>query len=355
MSIEISNVWGQAKKDISDAIENLQKDVTAISEFVSVPEIIVTTRFEGSEITCTSPDGSLINGEVSGTNVKFKLSDYGVYLITSVYEGYTQTKSVDVTVCQQYPISIEYYSDIFSENSWETIIDFCQRDVVPETWQVGDTKKLFTVNNIGKEISEINIMILAKHHDKYEDNVHTAPITFIAQKYGYYFWNYVKYADWCMEPTNDSNKFGWENCYARKALLSVINEDGCYNASNLIPSNIKQAIRQVIKTTSVGNKNNSLSNTLDPVWLLSATEYFGNGKDKAVDGEGVQYDYFKNGNKLSKPDNQIVLRSPSIVDTTSYCYVSYDADVQDNSKDSLYTRFSDTTFGSDDIYVGFCF
>lgn len=370
MFVNIRNTWGDAKQDISDAIEGVQKNLDSAAVLITCPEIIVTTRWSGEDITCVSADGSMIEGEISDNKVVFKLPDYGTYTITGIHDGYTQTQTVDVMVCQQYPISIEYYSDVFSENSWETIIDFCQRNVVPDTWKPGDVKGVQTTDINGViQASSITmpIMILGKHEDVYEDGIRQAPLTFVTTQYSYGLWdtsiksNYRMHYDASVGSGSNysSNAQGWEGCDARKALVG----DNYINNNSYIPSYIIDAVKPVLKKTSVGLQSTEIKTTEDKFWFLSVTEYLGNGGDYAADGEGGQYEYFANGNALwGYSSNNLPLRSPDITTTTSYCVLKCGttAGVNPNGGCSyrvtgVSTLKSNVTFDNGCMPVGFCF
>lgn len=348
MAINIRNTWGEAKKDISDAIESLQD----VSKYITCPEIIVTSRGNGQDtITCTSSDGISVIPETSEDKTIFKLPKYSTYTIVGKYGGYTQTEVVEVDVCKQYPLSLEYYSDTFADNSWDTIIDFCQRRVVPSTWKAGDVKTIPLFNSAGKEVSSvITVEIVGINEDTYSDeSALSAPLTFLAINNARYFWNIDKSKYYRMHNTA-INTVGWSGCDARNAL------DGTNGASGYsIPDYILNSVKAVSKKTSVGGGSTDIETTSDKFWFLSASEYFGDGGSYASSNEGNQYEFFANGNLLPKGVSSNILyflRSPDITNSSKYCRAVGTSDTE--YKPTLLNPYS-ATYEGGGYAIGFCF
>ena len=167
------------------------------------------------------------------------------------------------------------YNPVFSNNDWATIIDACQKNKVPDTWVVGDSKTM--------SISGYNftIDIIGKNHDNYADGSGKAPLTFqmheIINK-GY------------MNTTTASNSL-WESTTMRTQTLPSL--------LTTLPSEVQSAIREVSKATQ-GNKTSSgkvSQATTEKLFLLSETEVFGGTPTYA---DGSQYAYYSAGNSKSK-------------------------------------------------------
>lgn len=84
---------------------------------------------------------------------------------------------------------------------------------------------------------------------------------------------------------SDTNVGGWESCARRTWCNSVY--------YNVLPSVLKNAVKEVNKKTSAGNQSTTIKITTDKIFLLSEIEIFGSEKYTAA-GEGSQYQYYKN-------------------------------------------------------------
>ena len=169
------------------------------------------------------------------------------------------------------------YDPVFSNNSWENIIEACQSGQVPDTWVAdGTCYKDMEINGTNYRID-----IIGKNHDTYAAGG-TAPLTF--QMHDCYGTTYQ------MNSSN-TNSGGWRNCAMRSTHLPTI--------LNLMPAEVKAAIKEVQKKTSAGNQSSGIQTTNDKLFLLSEIEIFGS-TTYSYAGEGTQYDYYKAGNSTVK-------------------------------------------------------
>ena len=194
------------------------------------------------------------------------------------------------------------YDPVFANNSWEAVIEACQKNKVPVTWVVGDQKTM-TIN--GKDYQ---IDIIGKNHDVYSDGFGTAPLTFQLHDL---------YTNGSMN-TSETNSGGWASCNMRKTTLP--------NILALLPSEVQAGIKEVNKLTSAGSKQSTINTTADKLFLLSEIEVFGTAT-QSFSGEGAQYDYYKAGNSKKKKYNGSdcywMERSPCKTSTTTFCNVSF--------------------------------
>ena len=91
------------------------------------------------------------------------------------------------------------FDPVFTNNTWEQIVEACHSGKVPDTWAVGDNKPM-TINGTSYQID-----IIGKNHDTYATGG-TAPLTF--QMHDCYN---TKYG---MDTGNTLD--GWSNCAMRK-------------------------------------------------------------------------------------------------------------------------------------------
>ena len=195
------------------------------------------------------------------------------------------------------------YDPVFANNSWEQIIEACRQKAVPNTW-VADGSCYKDMESNGKNY---RIDIIRKNHDTYASGG-TAPLTF--QMHDCY--NDLKQMN-----SSNTNNGGWNSCAMRSTHLPTI--------LNLMPAEVKAAIREVQKKTSAGNKSSSIQTTNDKLFLLSEIEIYGSTTHSYA-GEGTQYAYYQAGNSKVKNRNGRAYswceRSPYSSNSTGFCYVN---------------------------------
>ena len=222
-------------------------------------------------------------------------------------------------------ISSPSFPATFADATWEQIIDACHQNAVPDTWVAdGTCYKDMEINGTNYRID-----IIGKNHDTYADG-ETAPLTF--QMHDCYGTTYQ------MNSSN-TNSGGWTNCAMRSTHLPAI--------LNLMPAEVKAAIRDVQKKSSAGNQSSSIQTTNDKLFLLSEIEIFGS-TTYSFAGEGKQYAYYQAGNSKVKNLSGSAYtwweRSPASGYSAAFCFVlsSGNADAYRAS-------------GSGGVAFGFCF
>lgn len=216
------------------------------------------------------------------------------------------------------------YSDNFADNTWEQIIDVCQKKVVPPSWKVGEQKAM----TIGG--TDYLIDIIGINHDDYADGSGKAPFTFQMHDC---------YGETKNMNSSDTNNGGWTSCAMRQTHLPAI--------LSQMPTEVQNGIREVNKLTSAGNQSATINTTADKLFLLSEIEIFG-AVTQSVTGEGTQYDYYNVGNSRVKNYNGRAStwweRSPSGSDSTRFCNVA-------SSGNAAYSTASNAR----GVAFGFCF
>lgn len=193
------------------------------------------------------------------------------------------------------------FEPVFADNTWSQIIEACQRNAVPETWNVGDQKPM----SIGG--TDYIIDIIGKNHDTFSDGSGAAPLTFgMHDCYGTTYGMGV-----------GSNSGGYDSTPMHKETLPAI--------KSLMPTEVQAAITPVDKKSSAGSKSTEIETISCGLFLLSEVEVYGSLTHSAT-GEGSQYEYYKAGNSKVKNHNGSAimwrLRSPAIASTYSYCTVN---------------------------------
>lgn len=171
--------------------------------------------------------------------------------------------------------SWEKFPAIFSEASWAQIIRACETRRVPDSWLVG-TSKAMTING-----TDYFIDIIGKDHDDYADGSGKAPLTF--QLHDCYATTYAM-------NSADTNVGGWAESAMRNTHLPSIFE--------LMPSEVQEGIKEVLKITTAGNKDTALVPTADKLFLLAQVE--AKTAASGYDTEGVRYEYYLTSSRLVK-------------------------------------------------------
>ena len=217
------------------------------------------------------------------------------------------------------------YPANFSDATWEQIIEACQNKAVPDTWVAdGSCYKDMLIGGTNYRID-----IIGKNHDTYAAGG-TAPLTFQMHDC---------YTETKQMNSIETNSGGWTNCAMRTTHLPAI--------LNMMPAEVKAAIRDVQKKSSAGNQSSSIQTTNDKLFLLSEIEIFGSTTHSFA-GEGKQYAYYQAGNSkvknLSGSTYSWWERSPRSSNSTTFCNVTING--------SAAGAYSNNSIG---VAFGFCF
>ena len=213
----------------------------------------------------------------------------------------------------------------FADATWEQIIEACQNNAVPDTWVAdGTCYKDMEINGTNYRID-----IIGKNHDTYADG-ETAPLTFQMHDC---------YTETKQMNSSNTNSGGWQNSAMRTTHLPAI--------LNMMPAEVKAAIRDVQKKSSAGNQSSSIQTTNEKLFLLSEIEIFGS-TTYSFAGEGKQYAYYQAGNSkvknLSGSAYSWWERSPYSSDAAAFCIVI-----------SYGSAYADDASNSRGVAFGFCF
>lgn len=272
--------------------------IQAIQSGVAV-QLIVKTRV-GASVTATK--GSTTVSGTAGTDgtCTLEITEAGEWAVTSSKSGDSQSKTILIGTQD---IELPLTNAVFAENTWERIIEVCKAGAVPDTWVAGDSKTM-TIDG-----TEYQIDIIGKNHDDYADGSGKAPLTLqLHDCYG-------TAPGYVMSNVN-SNVGGWKECTMRTTYLPAM--------LALMPSEVQSGIREVSKTTTVGDSNSQLETVSDKLFLLSEMEIFG-VRDYSAKEEGTQYAYYAAGGskvkKLEGTANNWWERSPQSMRSTRFCMV----------------------------------
>ena len=284
----------------------------------------ITVTVDSGASVALQKDGATIQTKTSTGTVVFTVTETGVYTVMATKNGQTTSGSVNVVSgTTSYAVALSFLKDNFADNDWSDIIAACHSGSVPSTWVVGNSKTM-TINGASYQVD-----IIGKNHDTYAAGG-TAPLTFQLHDC---------YADTKAMNSSDTNSGGWTSCAMRSTHLPAI--------LALMPTEVKNSIREVNKLTSAGSQSSTINTTADKLFLLSEIEIFGS-VSYSKSGEGTQYDYYKAGNSKVKNRNGSAEvwweRSPGASKSASFCMV--------NSIGNAYTIAASRVRG---VAFGFCF
>ena len=127
----------------------------------------------------------------------------------------------------------------------------------------------------------------------------------------------------------NTNTGGWEKSKMRNVYMPRF--------LSLLPADLRDAIKPVVKLTGTGGGSDDITSTDDKLFLFSQVEVCGDGTYTAY-GEGEQYEYFKDAANVVKRRGGSAsswwLRSPNLGGSAnfwfvissggvSYCFASY--------------------------------
>lgn len=281
----------KAAGSLSISPESMTLDTSATSKVITV------TRAGTGAISAQSSAPTIASVSVSGNQVTVTgLANGSANITISVAADTNYTAPAS----KQCSVTVSLLKDNFADNEWSEIIAACQSGNVPASWVVGNYKNM-TINGKAYRID-----IIGKNHDTYAAGG-TAPLTFQMHDC---------YDETKQMNSSNTNSGGWQNSAMRTTHLPAI--------LNMMPAEVKAAIRDVQKKSSAGNQSSSIQTTNDKLFLLSEIEIFGS-TTYSFAGEGKQYDYYKAGNSkvknLSGSAYHWWERSPFSSDSTYFCLV----------------------------------
>ena len=202
--------------------------------------------------------------------------------------------------------------------TWAEIDKIANGDNPAKHLRVGDEKVIELITG-----EKLTAVILGFDHDRLSVNGDNAGITFGIKGI---------MDGWFEMNADDTNVGGWETSKMRTVYMERIYK--------LLPPDVQAVIKLVGKPTGVGRGENEIRFTEDKLFLLSQIEVTGDSANTA-DGEGMQYEYFKNGGSLIKSREcgeayWWWLRSPSVSYTHNFCGVGNGGNVNVNGASYAY-------------------
>ena len=326
--------------------ENISKIETGGGELHGATLAVSTTDsvLFGQTVTLTL-NGSSVGSTVFADNgtCSFVVQNPGIYTITCG-EAHTDVTVTGDNVLNKTVISVELFIlriVAFATGTDEEIAKMIEAHYnnkinIADYWAVGDTRTVHLSSMAATGVNEshraqtVQFVIGDFEHDDLATpiNGHTKAAVTLLQK------------DCLMDATSASNKNngsndtekgyinstntnvgGWKSC-ARRAWCNNV-----FFAA--LPSVWQSMVKTVNKKTSIGNGSSTIETVQDKIFLAAEIEIFGS-KTYSVDGEGTQYQYYKNAtaNRYKMPkwnsssvSNVYWERSPFSGNTAYFCRV----------------------------------
>ena len=276
------------------------KDSYAVS--LSFFNATITVTVDSGATVILKKGGVTLQTKTSTGTAVFTVTETGTYTVEATKSGKTASGTVNVvSSTTSYTLTLIFPKDKFSDNDWASIIAACHSGSVPSTWVVGNSKTM-TINGASYQVD-----IIGKNHDTYASGG-KAPLTFQLHDC---------YGETKNMNSSNTNSGGWTSCAMRSTHLPAI--------LALMPTEVRNGIREVNKLTSAGSQSATINTTADKLFLLSEIEIFGS-VSHSKSGEGTQYDYYKAGNskvkKFNGSESNWLERSPYGSDSAFFCIVS---------------------------------
>ena len=256
------------------------KDGKTASETIEVDDVKqydVTLRYFSATLAVSSNAGATVtatwsqSGTVVWTKTAVVPSSGKVDIVVDVAGAwevraelggaFSEVREVDTADGERYEVDCSVFSRTLSENSWAKIAKASEAGLAPSRWSIGAVKGIYTIVGF-------------VHDDLADESGEKAGITF-ALNTGYI----SAHMD---TDTAFSGGFTQTDLYER--MRHTMLWDLSYT--------LQDAIKPVLKKTSLGNGSTFVSTDEMKLFLFSEVEVCGTSTE-SVAGEGTQYDFFK--------------------------------------------------------------
>lgn len=300
-----------------------EKTSGTVSMYVTLSLTTDEESLYGKQIIISHDDKTVTGSFNSSGSASFKITWIGEISISCSDGSDTANATLQIT---NFNVNIEktlsFFNIVtFADGTDEEILAMIQAHYdnkinLSDYWAVGDTRTvhLSAMDATGVDEShaeqDVQFVIADFEHDELTSaiNGHTTAAVTLSQKNGLNESGYMN--------SSNTNVGGWNSCARRTWCNNVY-----YNA---IPDIIKNAIKEVNKLVSVGNKNSTIETVVDKIFLASEIEIFGS-TTYSFAGEGVQYEYYKTSSNRIKQANGSNYywweRSPYSGNATFFCSV----------------------------------
>lgn len=284
------------------------KDGKTVSETIEVDDVKqydVTLRYFSATLAVSSNAGATVTATWSWSDtvvwtktavvpssgtVDIVVDVAGAWEVRAELGGASsKVIGVDTADGERYEVDCSVFSNTLSENSWSKIAKASELGLASSLWSIGAAKGGYTIVGFG-------------HDDLADESGGKAGITFAFNG-----------SSSSMDvDTTFSGSFTQTDLYERMRHTMLLD----------LPYTLQDAIKPVLKKTSLGNGSTYVSTDEMKLFLFSEVEVCGTTAE-SVAGEGTQYDFFKiSANRILGSDWW--LRSPYKDSGTErlWCYIN---------------------------------
>ena len=202
--------------------------------------------------------------------------DNRYWRVTGANQRKTGTPYIDLEVMEVKKLKLSDYS-------WSAIAKISDSGKAKDLFSIGDIKYVESLDSY--------VRIIGFNHDDLADGSGKAGITF--EMVSLYNAN---------TPMNDfaTNIGGWADSTIRNDLTGIV--------MKTLPEDIQSVIKSVKKkSASGGDYQGYIVETEDKLFLLSEVELYG-GVNYSIEGEGFQYEYYKNNGVMLNNNTKICIK-----------------------------------------------
>lgn len=195
------------------------------------------------------------------------------------------------------------YPDLLEDWTWEQIAEVANRGEMQKYHSIGDEKTAASTQGV------LTFRIEDFNHDDKADGSGKANVTFGSKNLIFSLYSFN---------TTASNVGGWSDSVMRVTRIPAF--------MNWLPADLKNAIKPVMKRTTIGNQSTTIQSTTDSLWLFSCKEV---GTQTDIAGymdEGERYPLYTNDASRVKGLNDgnggptsYWLRSPYTIANNQFC------------------------------------
>ena len=290
-----------------------------IDDKANPPSIITIRRFISMASKRTKINADSVAENIYDEVVAI-IANHAEAAPSAVRAGYDELREdIDALFEEQYGIATRRKN--IENMTWQEIAEIAATGEAQGHFKIGDTKDVVLYTG-----ERVKAVILGFNHDVLSQNGRaadkTAGITF----------GLKDLLDGEYEMNEDfGNAGGWKKSKMRNVYMPRF--------LSLLPAELRDVIKPVVKLTGTGGGSDDATSTDDKLFLLSQAEVCGDSTYTA-DGEGEQYEYFKDAANVVKRRGGSAsswwLRSPSVSISTDFRYFSSTGTVNINAASSTY-------------------
>lgn len=274
------------------------------------PLKITVSVDSGSAVTAVKGSRTVSGTSVGGSCV-LRVPEAGTWTVTATLNGYTSSKTVNVTI--EYAVTLVYVSATLNDNEWSVISDVSSAGTGANYWSIGDRKAVALSGTVGSLTfsGTYYAFIIGFNHNSAKEGsnrIHFqfaktalsggSDICFTDSYYG-------NTSGGFRMNTSNTNSGGWNSSNMRTALCGTSLSSYSGTFIGVLPAALRAVLKSVTKyTDNTGNSTaaSAVTATTDYIFLLAEYEVFGSTTfaNSTEASYQAQYAYYSAGNSKIK-------------------------------------------------------